>query len=242
MTGHLLKRGDNLNITVELVDVKNNKSLWGEQYERKMSDLLTTQREIATAITEKLQLKLVGNDARRITKQYTTSNEAYQLYMKGRFHFAKRTKQDLLRSIELFEQAIALDPKYALAYVGLTESWEVMPSFAYMSPEEAMPQARKAIARALEIDPDLAEAHTAYGLILAAYEWDWAGADREFKRSLELDPKIRARTLSLRLGRSESTWPPRRSNCRDETRDGTGSFVADPGRQLCCRLYVCSPI
>jgi hypothetical protein len=109
MAGHLLKRGDNLNITVELVDVKNNKSLWGEQYERKMSDLLSTQREIATAITAKLQLKLVGNDARGITKQYTTSNEAYQLYMKGRFHFAKRTKQDLLRSIELFEQAIALD-------------------------------------------------------------------------------------------------------------------------------------
>ena len=190
MTGHLLKRGDNLNITVELVDVKNNKTLWGEQYERKMSDLLSTQREIATAVTEKLQLKLVGNDARGITKQYTTSNEAYQLYMKGRFHFAKRTKQDLLRSIELFEQAIALDPKYALAYVGLTESWEVMPSFAYMSPEEAMPQAKKAVARALELDPDLAEAHTAYGLILAAYEWNWAGADREFKRALELDPKI----------------------------------------------------
>jgi adenylate cyclase len=83
MTGRLLKRGDNLTITVELVDVKNNKSLWGEQYERKMSDLLTTQREIATAITEKLKLKLVGNDARRMTKQYTTSNDAYQLYMRA---------------------------------------------------------------------------------------------------------------------------------------------------------------
>jgi len=190
MTGRLLKRGDNLTITVELVDVKNNKSLWGEQYERKMSDLLTTQREIATAITEKLKLKLVGNDARMMTKQYTTSNDAYQLYMKGRFHFAKRTKQDLLRSIEFYEQSITLDPKYALAYVGVAESWQVMPSFAYLSPDEAIPQAKKAVAKALELDPDLPEAHTAHGLILATYEWDWVAAEREFKRSFELDPKI----------------------------------------------------
>jgi len=190
MTGRLLKRGDNLTITVELVDVKNNKSLWGEQYERKMSDLLTTQREIAMAITEKLKLKLVGNDARMMTKQYTTSNDAYQLYMKGRFHFAKRTKQDLLRSIEFYEQAITLDPKYALAYVGVAESWQVMPSFAYLSPDEAIPQAKKAVAKALELDPDLPEAHTAHGLILATYEWDWVAAEREFKRSFELDPKI----------------------------------------------------
>ena len=190
MTGRLLKRGDNLTITVELVDVKNNKSLWGEQYERKMSDLLTTQREIAMAITEKLKLKLVGNDARMMTKQYTTSNDAYQLYMKGRFHFAKRTKQDLLRSIEFYEQAITLDPKYALAYVGVAESWQVMPSFAYLSPDMAIPQAKKAVAKALELDPDLPEAHTAHGLILATYEWDWVAAEREFKRSFELDPKI----------------------------------------------------
>ena len=190
MTGRLLKRGDNLTITVELVDVKNNKSLWGEQYERKMSDLLATQREIAMAITEKLKLKLVGNDAKMMTKQYTTSNDAYQLYMKGRFHFAKRTKQDLVRSIEFYEQAITLDPKYALAYVGVAESWQVMPSFAYLSPDEAIPQAKKAVAKALDLDPDLPEAHTAYGLILATYEWDWVGGEREFKRSFELDPKI----------------------------------------------------
>jgi len=125
-----------------------------------------------------------------MTKQYTTSNDAYQLYMKGRFHFAKRTKQDLLRSIEFYEQAITLDPKYALAYVGVAESWQVMPSFAYLSPDEAIPQAKKAVAKALELDPDLPEAHTAHGLILATYEWDWVAAEREFKRSFELDPKI----------------------------------------------------
>src|SRR5207302_7386682 len=106
MTGRLVKRGDNLNITVELVDIRNNKLLWGEQYERKMSDLLATQREIATTITQKLQLKLSGGETKGITKHYTDNNDAYQLYLKGRFHFAKRTKDDILKSIEYFQQAI----------------------------------------------------------------------------------------------------------------------------------------
>src|SRR5205807_3751020 len=158
MTGRLVKRGDNLNITVELVDIRNNKSLWGEQYERKMSDLLATQREIAAAITQKLQLKLAGGEAKGITKRYTDNNEAYQLYLKGRFHFARRTDEDIRRSIELFQQAIKLDPNFALAYVGVSESYNVMPSYPYMSPNEANPLAKLAVAKALEIDPDLPEA------------------------------------------------------------------------------------
>ncbi len=190
MTGRLVKRGDNLNITVELVDVRNNKSLWGEQYERKMSDLLATQREIAAAITQKLQLKLGGREAKGITKRYTDNNEAYQLYLKGRFHFARRTDEDIRRSIELFQQAIKLDPNFALAYVGVSESYNVMPSYPYMSPNEANPLAKAAVAKALEIDPDLPEAHTVAGMIAATYDWDWVKAEREFKRSLELDPNL----------------------------------------------------
>ncbi|HCX31884.1 MAG TPA: hypothetical protein DHU55_19265, partial [Blastocatellia bacterium] len=190
MTGRLVKRGDNLNITVELVDTKNNKSLWGERYERKMSDLLATQREIAAAITQKLQIKLAGGDAKGITKRYTDNNEAYQLYLKGRFYFARRTDEDIRRSIELFQQAIKLDPKFALAYVGVSESYNVMPSYPYMSPNEANPLAKAAVAKALEIDPDLPEAHTVAGMIAATYDWDWVKAEREFKRSLELDPNL----------------------------------------------------
>ena len=190
MTGRLVKRGDNLNITVELVDIRNNKSLWGEQYERKMSDLLATQREIAAAITQKLQLKLAGSEAKGITKRYTDNNEAYQLYLKGRFHFARRTDEDIRRSIELFQQAIKLDPNFALAYVGVSESYNVMPSYPYMSPNEANPLAKAAVAKALEIDADLPEAHTVAGMIAATYDWDWAKAEREFKRSLELDPNL----------------------------------------------------
>ncbi len=190
MTGRLTKRGENLNITVELVDVRNNKTLWGEQYERKMSDLLTTQREIAASVVQKLQLKLAGNEVKGITKRYTDSNEAYQLYLKGRFHFSRRTKEELERAIELFQQAIKLDPKFALAHVALAESYVVMPSFPYMSPKQAFPQAKAALAKAMEIDPELPEAHAISGMIAATYDWNWAEAEREFKRSLELDPSL----------------------------------------------------
>src|SRR5437667_8595502 len=190
MTGRLVKRGDNLNITVELVDTRNNKSLWGEQYERKMSETRATQREIAAAITQKLQLKLAGNDAKGITKRYTDSNDAYQLYLRGRYSFAKRTKDDMLRAIEYFRQSIKLDPSFALAYTGVGESWAVMPSYPYMESKDAMPLAKAAIAKALAIDPDLPEAHTVAGMIAATYDWDWAKAEREFKRSLELDPNL----------------------------------------------------
>ena len=189
MTGRLSKRGDNLNITVELVDARNNTSIWGEQYERKMSDLLATQREIAATIVQKLQLKLAGND-KGVTKKYTDNNEAYQLWMKGRFYFAKRTKEDLYKSIEIFDQAVKLDPNFALAYVGMAESWTVIPSFPYGSPEECIPKAKAASQRALELDPDLPEAHTVSAMIAATYDWDWAKAEAEFKRALELDPNL----------------------------------------------------
>ena len=188
MSGRLVKRGENLNITVELVDTRNNKTLWGEQYERKMSDLLATQREIATAITEKLQLKLSGDDAKGITKRYTDSNDAYQLYLKGRYSFAKRTKDDILRAIEYFQQAIKLDPNFALAYARIAEAYGSMPAYPYLTPKEAFPQAKAAAQRALEIDPTLAEAHTFLAYSLAIYDWNWVEAERSFKRAIELDP------------------------------------------------------
>jgi len=190
MTGRIAQRGDNLTISVELVDARNNKVLWGEQYDRQMSDLLATQREIAAAIAQKLQLKLAGSETKGITKHYTDNNEAYQLYLKGRFHFARRSYADLQRSIEFYQQAIKLDPNFALAYSAISEAYTVMPSFAYVSPHEGMPKAKAAVTKALELDPDLPEAHTARGVILATYDWNWAEAEREFKRSLELDPKI----------------------------------------------------
>ncbi len=187
MTGRIAQRGDNLTISVELVDVRNNKLLWGEQYDRKMSDLLATQRAIAAEISNKLQLKLSGEE-KGLTKRYTDNNEAYQLYLKGRFHFAKRTKDDILKGIEYFQQAIKLDPNFALAYARIAESYASMPAYPYLPPKEAFPQAMAAAQRALEIDPTLAEAHTFLAYCLAVYDWNWEEAEREFKRAIELDP------------------------------------------------------
>jgi len=188
MSGRIVQRGENLTISVELVDVRNNKTLWGEQYDRKLSELLATQREMATEITQKLQLKLSGEDKKGLNKRYTDNNEAYQLYLKGRYHLAKKTKDDILRGIEYFKQAISLDPNYALAYAGIADSYNATIVYPYLSPKEAIPQAKAAAVRALEIDPTLAEAHTALANSLADFDWNWVEAEREFKRALELNP------------------------------------------------------
>ena len=188
MSGRVSQRGEDLTISVELVDARTKKLIWAEKYDRKMSDLLATQREIATAITQKLELKLSGNDAKGITKRYTDSNDAYQLYLKGRYSFAKRTKDDTLRAIEYFRQAIKLDTKFALAYARISETYGSMPAYPYLSPKEAFPQAKAAAQQALEIDPTLPEAHTFLAYSLVIYDWNWVEAELSFQRAIELDP------------------------------------------------------
>jgi TolB-like protein len=136
MTGRVVKRGENLTISVELIDVHNNKLLWGEQYERKMSELLTTQREIAGEITNKLQLKLSGESEQKLAKKYTDNNEAYQLYLKGLFHFANRTKEDIQKSIEYFQQATKLDPNFAQAYVASPKLTHLCPPILISVPKK----------------------------------------------------------------------------------------------------------
>jgi eukaryotic-like serine/threonine-protein kinase len=188
MSGRLVQRGDNLTIRVELIDVVNNKTIWGEQYERKMSDLLATQREIATAIAEKLQLKLSGEDAKGLTKKYTESNEAYQLYLKGRFQWNKRTGDSLKQAAEFYKQAIEQDPGFALAYSGLAETYVLFSTYDVASSVDSKPQAKAAALRALELDESLAEAHTALGWYFILFEWNWAGGEKELRRAIELNP------------------------------------------------------
>lgn len=188
MSGRLVQRGENLAISVELIDASSNKLLWGEQYERKMSDLLATQREIATTITEKLQLKLSGDDAKGITKRYTDSNEAYQLYLKGRFYWNKRTVDGLKGAAEFYRQAIEKDPTFALAYSGLAETYVLFPVYSVAPPKESMPQAKAAALKALEIDESIAEAHAALGLYLSNYGWNDVAAEKEIRRAIELKP------------------------------------------------------
>lgn len=189
MSGRMNQRGDNLSISIELIDAANNKVIWGEQYEKKMSDLLATQREIATAITDKLQLRISGDDAKGITKKYTNDNEAYQLYLKGRFHWNKRTTDSLRAAAEHYNQAIEKDPGFALAYSGLAETYVLFPNYDVMPAVDSMPRAKAAALRALELDDSLAEAHTALGWYYATYEFDWAAGERELRRAIELNPK-----------------------------------------------------
>src|SRR5438128_5357182 len=190
LSGRITQRGDNLTISAELVDVRYNKLLWGEQYERKMSELLSPQREIAREIVDKLQLKVSGQE-RGLAKHYTESNEAYQLYMKGRFYFNKRTEEGMKKGLEYFQQAIEKDPTFALAYSGLADTYDLLGAAdagGTVSPNEALPKAKAAALKAIEIDASLAEPHVSLAHVKYYYDRDWPGAEREFKRAIELNP------------------------------------------------------
>ena len=189
MTGRMMQRGDNLTLSVELIDVRSNKLIWGEQYERKLSELLTTQREIATEIAQNLKLKLTGEGEQKLAKKYTDNNDAYQLYLKGSFHFGNRTKEDLKKAVDYFQQAIKLDPEFALAYVGISQTYSTMTSYSYISAKDGFSQAKTAAQKALEIDSSLADAHAALAMT-SAIDWKWSEAEREFKRALELNPNV----------------------------------------------------
>jgi adenylate cyclase len=187
MVGRMSQRGDDLNISVELIDAANNKTLWGEQYDRKSSDLLATQREIAAAIVQKLQLKLSGSDAKGLTKNYTDSNEAYQHYLRGRFYWNKRNAENMRKAIEQFQAAADKDPNYALAYVGLADCYVLSPFYGETKSQDVLTNARAYANRALEIDPSLGEAHAS--LAYTNYMlWNFAEAEPGFKRAIELNP------------------------------------------------------
>jgi len=188
LTGRVVQRGEQLTVSLELIDARTENTLWGNKYERKSSDLVALQSEMARDVSSKLKTRLSGADEVKVTKNYTENPEAYQLYLRGRYHYAKLTKEDMQRGVQYFQQAIKLDPNFAMAYVGIADSYNATPSFNYLSPREAIPQAKAAALRALEIDPTLAEAHTALATSITEYDWDWEKAEREFKRALELNP------------------------------------------------------
>ena len=187
MSGRLTQRGEDLSISVELTDARTKKLIWAEQYSRKMSDLLATQREIATTVTQKLQLKLSGDQTKGLTKQYTTDNEAYQLYLKGRFYWNKRTPEGLETAIAQFKAASDEDPNFALAYVGIADSHLVGLYSTRGKEKEAISTAKAYATRALEIDPSLAEAYASLGLV-NTYSWNWAEGENYYKRAIELNP------------------------------------------------------
>ena len=198
LTGRVAQRGEDLTISVELVDVRNNKLLWGKQYDRKLPDLMATQREIATEITQNLKLKLSGADEKRVIRHYTKNPEAYQLYLKGHYYASRYTKEGFNKGIEYFEQAITKDPNFALAYSGLAFCYMNQTDWVF-APRDSVPKARQAIENALRLDETLAEAHTMAAMILLQYDWNWPAAEKEFRRALEIDP-------NYALGRSFLAW------------------------------------
>src|SRR5215831_3441531 len=189
LNGRVVQRGQELSLFVELIDVSLNKVIWSQRYDRKQSDLVTLQSEIARDVSSKLQSKLSGTEVAKVEKTYTANAEAYQLYLKGRFYWNKRTAESLKQSVDFYNQAIAKDPNYALAYSGLSESYGLFPSYSVALPQESMPKAKAAAVRAIEIDDSLAEAHSALGVYLAAYSWNQPAAEKEFRRAIELNPR-----------------------------------------------------
>jgi adenylate cyclase len=207
MSGRLAQRGDDLMISVELIDARTKKLIWAEQYDRKMSDLLATQREIAREIAEALKIQVSRETG--LTKDYTSSNDAYKLHLQGRFLLDKRSKSEMNRALNAFRKAILLDPNFALAYVGIADTYNAMVPYGYIPPREGFAQAKDAAKRALEIDSSLAEAHSAYAVVLGNLDWNWTEAEREHKYAIDLAPNREgpyyyyATTYLLQVGRTD---------------------------------------
>jgi TolB-like protein len=190
LSGKIRQVQDALNVQVDLIDAATGAQLWGQSYERKLSDVVAVKQAIAREVTEKLKLRLTGDEERRLVQRDTTNAEAYQFYLKGRYFWNKRTAEGLEKGINYFQQAIATDPGYALAYVGFADSYNFLGAFgiAVLTPKDAMPKAKSAAMKALEIDDSLAEAHASLAFVQLYYEWDWSGAEISFRRAIELNP------------------------------------------------------
>jgi TolB-like protein/Tfp pilus assembly protein PilF/predicted Ser/Thr protein kinase len=188
ITGRIQQRGDTLIVQTELVDAEKGSQLWGQQYTRKISDVLALQEELAREISQNLRLRLTGEEKQQLSRRYTDNPEAYQLYLKGRFYWNKRTQQGFFKAIEYFQQAIDKDPSYALAYAGLSESYPPLAVFGWFPAQEMMPKAQVAARRALELDPNLAEAYSGLALATLYHDWDWPNAQRYFQQAIAINP------------------------------------------------------
>jgi len=189
LKGQIIQQGDELTIKAELIDVKDNRSIWGDTYQRrKTADIQTVQKEIARNVSEKLRLKLTGADQTQLAKTYTESGEAYEAYLKGRYHWNKRTDEGFKQATNFFQEAIVKDPNYALAYTGLADCYTLRSDYGFLAPKEGYALAKGAVTLALKYDDSLAEAHTSLASIKAVTDWDWQGAENEYRRAIELNP------------------------------------------------------
>jgi TolB-like protein/tetratricopeptide (TPR) repeat protein len=187
LTGRVLQRGDTLVVGAELVNVADNTQFWGAKYSRKLSEIPALQGDMARDITERLRWRLSGEQKELLAKRQTQNSEAYQLYVKGRYYFFKNTLESMSTAATCFNQAIDKDPNYALAYAGLADTYYGLADVGY-PPRESMPRMKAAVQKALEIDERVAEAHTSLAIASYLYDWDWATAEKEFKRAIEINP------------------------------------------------------
>jgi serine/threonine protein kinase len=187
LSGRVTERGENLSVSAELVNATDDSHLWGEQYNRKITDALAVQNEIAQQITEKLRLRLTSEQKTRLSKRQTANPEAYQLYLKGRYFSAQFNTESFKKGLDYFHQAIAIDPSYALAYDGISYAYSLADD-AWMAPDEAGPRSLEAGRKAVELDASLSEAHTDLGFAYLCYSYDWPAADREVRRAIEINP------------------------------------------------------
>ena len=188
VSGRLLQHGNTLIVRAELMDVATGAQLWGGQYKRKAEDVFALQDDLSREISEKLRLQLTGDEKHRLTKRYTEDAEAYRLYLKGLYHWNKRSPEGLQKAVEYFQLALDKDPAYSLAYAGLADTYAHLSFFNVVAPREAMPKAKAAAVKGLEIDEDLAEAHVSLGYVSFTYDGDWPAAGKHFEQALTLNP------------------------------------------------------
>ncbi|MBN2093181.1 winged helix-turn-helix domain-containing protein [candidate division KSB1 bacterium] len=185
--GSVFCSAEKVRINAQLIDVKTDQHLWAESYEHDFANIITLQGEIARAITSAIKIKLTPTDQYRLTNQHPVKTEAYHAYLKGRYFWNKRTMEGFQKGIEYFEQAIQIDPDYAQAYVGLADCYNLLYDYDLLAPGKSAPSARTAARTALSLDNTLSEAHASLGFVQARYDWDWPGAEREFKHAIELN-------------------------------------------------------
>jgi TolB-like protein/Tfp pilus assembly protein PilF len=190
LTGRVVQRGEQLTLSLELVDTQTENAIWSDQYNRKQTDLISLQSEIARDVSQKLRTKLSGADEQKLTKKYTENPEAYKLYLQGNFYANRRSAKDVQKAIESFQQAIAIDPNYALAYAGLANTYTFLFFYGDTPADEAFSKARETVLKALALDNTLAEAHGTLAVILINQDGDSVGSERESKRALELNPNF----------------------------------------------------
>jgi serine/threonine protein kinase/tetratricopeptide (TPR) repeat protein len=196
LSGRLLQQGDTLVVRAELMDVAKGSQLWGGQYTRKPEDIFALQEDLSREISEKLRLQLTGEEKQRLTKRYTADAGAYQLYLKGRYHWNKRNPESYRKALEYFQQAVDKDPAYALAYAGIADTYAQLSFFNVFPPSDVMPKAKAAAEKALAIDDHLGEAHVSLGYVSYTYDFDWAAAGKHFDEAIALNPTY-ARTHSF---------------------------------------------